>query len=139
MSFTTHPTPNYSSNRDYGKEILTIFDAMLGNKLRSMGFNVVDPKHSPELSIDVTVKAVKPGSAAMRFIIGFGAGRAVLLYDALFLDARGNRLALLEGGRSHTGMEFGESFAGDEQIQAIAVSQSIHQIEEFIRNNCSLP
>ncbi|MGR9088789.1 MAG: DUF4410 domain-containing protein [Gammaproteobacteria bacterium] len=127
------------SSRDYGMEVRPLFDAMLGNKLRSLGFDVVDARQAPEFSIDVEIKAAKSGSAAMRFFIGFGAGRAILRYDAVFLDAKGNRMALLEGGRSHTGMEFGESLAGKEQIQAIAVTQSVRQIEAFIRNQGSLP
>ena len=85
---------------------------MLRNKLSSMGYRVMDPSEPSDFSIDVNIKAAKPGSAATRLWIGFGAGRAVLLFDALFLDLDGNRIASFEGGRSHTGMEFRESFAG---------------------------
>lgn len=127
----------YGSDRNYDKATLTLFDAMLGSKLRSMGFEVVDAKQA-QFSIDVIVTAVKQGNAALRFFIGFGAGRAVLTYRAQFTDAAANTLGAFDGGRSHLGTEFGESFADADQIQAIAVSKSVQQIEEFIKNNGSL-
>jgi hypothetical protein len=55
------------------------------------------------------------------------------------LDADGNRIASFEGGRSHTGMEFGEGFAGKDQIQAIAVTKSVKQIQDFVENDSAIP
>lgn len=139
VSYVVRDTPEteYGSDRSYDKSTLTLFDAMLGAKLRAMGLEVVDPKQA-QFSIDVIITAVKQGNAALRFWVGFGAGRAVLTYRAQFTNAAGDRLGAFDGGRSHTGGEFGESFADADQIQAIAVSKSVQQIEEFIKNNGSL-
>ena len=139
VSYSVHASPQTeytSGDEEFGRNTIALFDTMLGQKLRSLGYKVVE--QSPDLSIDIDVKAVKSGSAAARFLVGFGAGRAVFLWNAVFTDAQGNRLGVLQGGRSHTGMEFGESFAGNEQIQAIAVTASIRQIEDFIKHGGGL-
>ena len=140
VSYVIRETPEteYGSDRNYDKSTLALLHAMLGSKLSSMGFEITDPKHQPELAIDITITAVKQGNAALRFLVGFGAGRAVLTYRAQFTDGAGNRLGTFDGGRSHTGNEFGESFADADLIQAIAVTKSVQQIEEFINNNGSL-
>jgi len=36
-------------------------------------------------------------------------------------------------------MEFGEGFAGKDQIQAIAVTESVKQIQDFIENDGAIP
>jgi len=133
-SVRASPQTEYTSDdEEFGGDTIALFEAMLGQKLRGLGYQVVEG--SADFSIDVDVKAAKSGNAAARFLVGFGAGRAVLLWDAVFSDTEGKRLAVLEGGRSHTGMEFGESFANDDQIQAIAVTASIRQIEDFIKHD----
>jgi hypothetical protein len=135
VSYTIEYDPNTSRDRDFGKSTVALFDAMLRIKLRAMGYRVVDLPAFSNFSIDVIIKAVTPGNAALRFFIGFGAGRAILLFDAHLVNAAGDRIASFEGGRSHTGMEFGEGFAGKDQIQAIAVTKSVKQIHDFFENN----
>jgi len=121
----------------YAEELTSLFELLLQRRLKSLGYLVVP--ESGELQLDVAITAVKPGSAAARFWVGFGAGRAVFTYDAKFLDSGGAALGNFSGGRSHTGMEIGESFADKDQILTLAATRAVSQIEQFIQNDGQLP
>lgn len=138
VSYKVHTTPSteFGSGQEaleYGRSTITLFDALLGPRLKSMGHTISD--ESPDLIIDIAVKAVKPGSAAARFWVGFGAGRAVLLFDATFTDRNGKALGSFQGGRAHTGLEFGQSFASIDEIQSYAATGAVQQIAQFMRND----
>lgn len=132
------PTTEYGSGdpgRKYGRETIALFDALLAKKLEAMGYTI--SQDDAELNLDVVVLAAKPGSAAARFWVGFGAGRAVFLFNADFKDREGRSLGAFQGGRSHTGMEFGQSFASLEEIQSFAATRAAAQVEEFMRSGSS--
>ncbi len=141
VTYTVHPTPTteYGSDMKYSKETISLFDTLLGKKLKDMGYVVAASGAPPDLDIDVAVTGVKEGNAALRFFVGFGAGRAIMVFDAVFRDSQGVQLAAFQGGRSYTGMEFGQAFAGNEDIQLMAATRSVNQIEEFMKNGGTFP
>jgi hypothetical protein len=128
------PTTEYGSDMKYANDTISLVDTLLGRKITELGYVLPAADARPDLAIDVAISAVKQGSAAARVLVGFGAGRAVLMFDASFEDSRGSRLASFQGGRSYTGMEFGQGFAGNDQIQTLAATRAVSQIEEFMRN-----
>jgi len=120
-------------DRKYGKDTISLLGSMLGAKLTSQGYQVVDASMPHDLAIDVIVTEVKPGSGAARFWVGFGAGRADTEFDASFTDAHGVILTSFHGGRSFTGMEMNVSpFSGRSEISALAATRSVQQIHEFM-------
>jgi len=141
VAYSVHPMPatEYGEDHTYGDETIDLFHTLLGKKLKAMGYELAQAGAPSDLSIDIAVSAAKPGSAATRFWVGFGAGRALLLFDATFTNAAGANLASFQGGRSHTGMEFNESFANKDQIQTFAALASVDQIERFMTNGGAFP
>ena len=140
-AYSVHATPatEYGSDRRFSEEEISLFDALLGRKLESMGYAKPDASATPDLKIDIAITESKEGSAGARFWIGMGAGRAVFTFDATFVDSSGRTIAAFQGGRSYTGMEFGKAFADAEDIKTSAATRATAQVEEFIRNNGSLP
>lgn len=138
VSYKVHDLPStvYGSDHSYGAGVIDLFSTLLDKKLEAMGYKVTG--ENPELSIDIAVKAAYPGSGAKRFWIGFGAGRALFLFDATFTDGAGTRLGRFEGGRSHTGMETGH-FVSRDEIQTFAATRAVNQIEEFLANGGTFP
>lgn len=137
IAYKLHGSPRteYGSgpnDKAYGQDVTALFQALLGQRLEAMGYRVTNEQ--PDLLLDIEVTAAKPGSAAARFWVGFGAGRAVFLFDARFTDTTGRSLGGFVGGRSHTGMEFGQAFASREEIQSFAATRAVAQVEEFMRN-----
>lgn len=137
--FSVHDskTTEYSDNKTYGPETLKLLNFMLSDRLQKAGYQLADAD-SADLCIDIDVTAAKPGNASARFLVGFGAGRAVFLFDANF-TSHGTLLAGFAGGRSYTGMEYGNSFADDGEISYQAVNRSIEQIETFMRYGGRFP
>lgn len=131
------PTTEYGSDANYAKETMALFDTLVGEKLTALGYTAPPAGSSPDLTIDVAVSALKEGSGAARFWVGFGAGRAIFLFDASFIDSAGKKVASFEGGRSYTGMEFGHAFAGKDDIRIMAATRGVSQIEQFMRNGGS--
>jgi hypothetical protein len=111
-----------------------MFEGLLKGKLKSLGFQVVDIEEDMVLEINVT--AFKPGSAAARFFVGFGAGRAVFIYTANFKEKNGKLLTTLEGGKSYHGMEFIDNplYKNDEELRMGMIQQAVIQISDFIKN-----
>lgn len=132
------PSTEYGGDKSYGTGVIDIFDTLLGKKLASMGFQVVQPGAAADLSLDVAVKAAKPGSGAARVWVGFGAGRAITTFDAVFSDST-RKIASFDGGQSYTGMEFGKSFASKEDIQLWAAVEAVRQVERFIKGGGKFP
>jgi hypothetical protein len=141
VAYTVHVNADteYGSDMKYAKDTVSLLDTLVGKKLVDMGYAVAAAGVKPDLTLDISVTAVKQGSGAARFWVGFGAGRAVLLFDATFTDTQGAPLARFDGGRSYTGMEIGKQFASNDDISIMAATRSVSQIEEFMRNGGAFP
>lgn len=117
----------------FGDEEISLFETLLQRKLAAMGYNVVD-SNVAELNLIVTVLAAKPGNAAARFLVGFGAGRGVFTFDAKFQDDMQREIASFTGGQAYTGLEFGAGLSGEDTIMTAASTSAVSQIEKFMRN-----
>jgi hypothetical protein len=134
---TTTPDTEYGDNDSgYGQQTIDLFRTLLGQRLEGMSYDVVPA--NADLNLDIVVNAVKPGSGAARFWVGFGAGRAVLTYTATFTD-RDRKIAGFDGGESYTGMEIGKSFAGLDEIKTFAALAGAKQVETFMLNGGRFP
>jgi hypothetical protein len=124
-----------SAKTTYAKEGLPMFEGLLKGRLQSLGYTLVEA--DPEMVVDVTVSQFDPGNRALRTLISFGAGRAVLKYTARFQDPTGKLLAELEGGKAYHGLEVADNptFKSDESTRMGLISYSVSQIGEFIQNN----
>ena len=119
----------------YSIEGMPMFEGLLRGKLQSLGYSMVE--QDEDMLVEIRVTAFKPGSAATRFLVGFGAGRAILTYIANFKDRSGKPLATLDGGKSYHGMEIADNplYKTEEEIRMGMIQLSIIQIGEFIKNN----
>jgi hypothetical protein len=84
------------------EQLLKDLSRHVRGELLQRGFEV-DPGSPVRLEIDV--HAFKPGNTAARILVGFGAGRASLLYTARYVSEDGELLAQLDGSERHTGSE----------------------------------
>lgn len=107
-------------------------------KLQSLGYSMVE--QDEDMLVEIRVTEFKPGSAALRFWVGFGAGRAVLIYIASFKDKSGKLLAALDGGKSYHGLEITDNplYKTEEEIRMGMIQLSVIQIGQFIKNNGKL-
>lgn len=136
-SVVTTPTTEYGENdKGYGKQTVDLFRILLGQTLQNMGYQVVES--GAELHLDLQVTAVKPGSGAARFWVGFGAGRAVLTYSAEFFE-QDRKLAGFSGGESYIGIEPGRGFASIDEIKTFAATTASKQVETFMLNGGRFP
>lgn len=134
---TTTPTTEYGDNDEgYGKQTVDLFRILLGQTLQNMGYQVVES--GAELRLDIEVSAVKPGNSAARFWVGFGAGRAVLIYSAAFLD-QDRKVAGFNGGESYIGIEPGRGFASSDDIKTFAATAASKQVKTFMLNGGRFP
>ncbi len=119
----------------YSTEGILMFDGLLKDKLQSLGYSVVE--QDEDMLLDIRITGFKPGSAALRFLVGFGAGRAVLTYIANFKDRSGKPLATLDGGKSYHGLELADNplYKTEEELRMGMIQLSVNQIGEFIKNN----
>src|SRR5262245_48373985 len=119
----------------YAIESKQQFEGLLRGTLQSLGYSLVDT--NPQITLDVDVIELEPGSRGTRFWVGFGAGKAIMRYTAQFKDPDGKLLAELKGGKAYSGSEFSDNaiFKSDESIRMGMISKSVSQISEFIRNN----
>lgn len=141
VAYVVHDTPSTEyadGDKGYGKDAIQLFETLLGQRLAKIGYTVVNADANPDLAIDVAVNAAKPGSAAARFWVGFGAGRAVFTFTANF-TADSKAVAAFDGGQSHIGMEPGKAFANEQEIQTFAAMESVKQVEIFIKNGGRFP
>jgi hypothetical protein len=70
------------------------------------GFDI-DKKTDRRINLNVLVTAFTPGNAALRVLVGFGAGRGSLLYTAEYTDQAGQTIAKMDGQERFTGAEVG--------------------------------
>ncbi len=89
----------------------------------------------------MNIQQFDPGNRALRTVVGFGAGRAVLKYTARFEDSHGKLLAELDGGKAYHGLEVVDNptFKSDESTRMGLISYSVSQIGEFLDNNGKQP
>jgi len=121
-------------NTLYSSEGIPMFEGLLKGKLISLGFQIVDVDE--DMALDIKITGFKPGNAAARFFIGFGAGRAVFTYVANFKEKNGQFLTTLEGGKSYHGMELVDNplYKTDEELRMGMIEQAVIQIADFIKN-----
>ncbi len=123
----------------FSKEGLPMFEGLLKGRLQSFGYTIVES--APELIMEVNIQQFDPGNRALRTVVGFGAGRAVLKYTARFEDSHGKLLAELDGGKAYHGLEVVDNptFKSDESTRMGLISYSVSQIGEFLDNNGKQP
>jgi len=119
----------------YSIEGMPMFEGLLKGKLQSLGYSMVE--QDEDMLLEIRVTDFKPGSAALRFWVGFGAGRAVLIYIANFKDKSGKLLTALDGGKSYHGLEITDNplYKTEEEIRMGMIQLSVIQIGQFIKNN----
>ncbi len=122
-------------NSDYSRAGLPMFRGLLEARLELLGYRLVET--NAQVVVAVKVRQFEPGSRAMRLLVGFGAGEAVLKYTATFLNESGKVLAELEGGKAYHGMELVDnaSLKSNEAIRTDMLAYSVDQITEFIQSN----
>lgn len=119
----------------YSEDGIPMLDGLLRGKLRSLGYTLVDS--SEDMTVEVNVSEFSPGSAAARFFLGFGAGKALLVYRAKFMDSSGSVIAEYEGGKSYHGMELSDNplYKSEEEIKLGMIQQAAIQLGQFIQSN----
>lgn len=126
-----------SIESQYSNESMEMFRGLLEGKLRALGYETVPTKG--QFSIDVTLNEANPANTSLRLLIGFGAGRALLEYSAIFRNANGILLGSFDGGKSYTGMELVDNplFKGRNREQFGMISEAVEQISQYVRSNGS--
>jgi len=127
------PSTEYSSgDPEYATVTLDGLRRQLGERLEMLSYKVV-PENG-ELAIDVLVKAVKPGSATARFLIGFGAGRASLTFNATYTDATGKVLGAFAGGS----IAYTQMAETKDDIRHALVADCAFQLTDFMRKDSEI-
>ena len=119
----------------YSIEGMPMFEGLLKGKLQSLGYSMVE--EDEDMLLETRITDFKPGSAALRFLVSFGAGKAVLTYIASFKDRSGKLLTILDGGKSYHGLEITDNplYKTEEEIRMGMIQLSVIQIGEFIKKN----
>ena len=119
----------------YSEDGIPMLEGLIQGKLKSLGYSLVEG--GEDMSIEMNVMDFTPGSGAARFFIGFGAGRALLVYRAKFLAKDGSLITEFEGGKSYHGMELADNplYKTDEEIKLGMIQQAAIQVGQFIQNN----
>ncbi len=124
----------------YSQEGLPMFEGFLKGRLQYLGYSVGDA--DGDMTLEVRILSFSPGNTAARWLVGFGAGRAVLTYRASFRDRSGALITELEGGKAFHGMELNlpdnPLFKTDEDIRLGMIQEAALQVGRFIRNNGEL-
>lgn len=117
------------------REGVPMFAGLLRGRLSALGYEFVEAE--PEMILEVRVNEFDEGNRALRTVVGFGAGRAVMKFTADFRDPSGSLLAQLEGGKSYHGLELVDNptFKSGESTRMGMVSYPVSQIAEFIEAN----
>lgn len=122
----------------YSRDGVPMFAGLLKGKLQSLGYSIIEIDE--DLAMEIRITRFEPGSEAKRFSMGWGAGRALLMYTASFLNRSGDLIAEMEGGKAYTGQEFNDHtlYKTNEQIEMGMIVESVIQIGHFIQNNGKL-
>lgn len=140
VAYSVHAAKDIETDQNpaFSQQEIAMFRSSLGSRMEIMGYEVVTDKDAADFCIDVAVTEAKQGNAAGRFLVGFGAGRAAMQFDATF-QTHGRQVAAFSGGKSMTGMAPGEIWANVDDIQIAAVTGGTRQIMEFILNGGDIP
>jgi len=119
----------------YSIEGMPMFEGLLKGKLQSLGYSIVE--QDEDMLVETRITDFTPGSAALRFWVCFGAGKAVLTDIASFKDRSGRLLTTLDGGKSYHGLEITDNpfYKTEEEIRMGMIQLSVIQIGQFIKNN----
>ena len=122
-------------NTPYSTEGVPMFEGLLKGRLQALGYTLVET--DPEMVVNVRVHRFDEGDRALRTLVGFGAGRAVLRFTADFQSPSGELIAEFKGGKAYHGMELADNpiFKSDESTRMGLISYSVSQIAGFIQNN----
>jgi hypothetical protein len=122
-------------NTAYSREGTPIFEGLLKGRLQALGCTIVET--NPAVVLSVRIREFDEGDRALRTLVGFGAGRAVLKFTADFLQPSGELLAKLEGGKMYHGLELTDNptLKSDESTRMGLISYSVSQIAKFIEEN----
>lgn len=120
---------------EYSRSGVPMFEGLLKGKLQSLGLETI-PENA-DLNLEVSIVEFDQGNRTLRTLVGMGAGRAVLKFNARFLDSTGKLVAEFEGGKAYHGMELTDNatFKSDESTRMGLISHSVSQIGEFITKN----
>lgn len=118
--------------------VIKDLEKYLKAKLIIKNFEIVDSTKDC-INLDVNVHTFTPGNWALRFFIGFGAGRGSLIYTAKYNDQNGNILASMigrerfTGGEPHYNMEYGQmsTLKGEETVQCVLVQEAAKHIAQL--------
>jgi hypothetical protein len=92
------------------------------------------------MTLDVDLITFTPGNAATRLIVGFGAGRGSLIYNAKYISPDGNVLAEIDGQERFTGVEsftFNQEYGstttlrGADTVKHVLVQEAAKHIVEL--------
>ena len=97
-----HVPNQYTGEGPVDEQLLREFSRHIRSELLQRGYEV--DEGSP-VRLEVDVHAYVPGNTAARILVGFGAGRASLLYTARYVGEDGEVLARIDGQERHTGHE----------------------------------
>ena len=90
------------------------------------------------LTLEVEILKYKPGSRTMRMAVGFGAGAALLAYEATVIDAAGELLGHTEGQQGFAGYEFwmadNPAFRSDREVRLDMLERCASQISEYVQS-----
>jgi hypothetical protein len=92
------------TGNDIDSKVLDRLTREIKGQLIIAGFDL-DKETSKKIYLNVVVSVFTPGNAALRFTVGFGAGRGSLVYSAEYSDQAGKTLAKMEGQERFTGAE----------------------------------
>jgi hypothetical protein len=86
------------------KELIASLTREIKGQLVIAGFDI-ETQTDRKLTLNVNVSRFTPGNAALRWTVGFGAGRGSLVYSAQYVDTDGKILASMDGQERFTGQE----------------------------------
>ena len=124
--------PNISQN------ILNMLTREIKGQLITVGFDPAQPV-STGISLDVFVAKFTPGNTALRYIVGFGAGRGSLIYTAEYTNQKGAILAKMDGqerftsGEANYNIDYGwaTTLGGQETATKVLVKEAAKHIVEL--------
>lgn len=105
-------------------------------RLLVRGFDLSEEASATDLVVNVT--EYSPGNAAARLIVGFGAGRGSLVYNAKYTND-GTLIVDYDGAERFTGAEFapgttydaGANFGGEETSERILLEEAASHIVDM--------
>ena len=119
------------------QDILNTLSREIKGQLIISGFDLAE--HGDDaIYLHVDVSVYKAGNQALRVLVGFGAGRASLIYTAQYKDVGGNVLATMNGQERLTGMEisYNQNYGGttslggaDTAIRVLTKEAAKHIVE----------